>query len=96
MSQDISIHEAEFRKNFEQYHAASGASFESFAPLYAYGFRMAQDPRYEGRDFYEVEPEFKQAYEEIFPGSDWNDVSSAVLFGWEKGGGIAADRFTLI
>jgi len=80
-------HDREFERDFEASHAKSGAAYSDFAPCYEFGYRMAQKPEYHDVSFREAETELKHAYLAGHPGCDWEKVSSAVLYGWEKAGG---------
>jgi len=77
----------DFRRDFEASHGKSGAAFAEFAPCYEFGNRMAQKPEYQNVSFHDAEAELKHAYVAGHPGCDWDKVSSAVLYGWEKAGG---------
>jgi hypothetical protein len=77
----------DFRKNFEDHYAGPGRDFEEFAPLYEYGFRMADDPDFRGRTFRDVEEELKDHYLRHHPHGEWDRVRDAILYGWETGGG---------
>jgi hypothetical protein len=93
--EDASGYQAEFRRNFAEFYAGSGLTFEDLAPSYAWGFNMANDPRFRGKNFPDVEPELKAAYLLWNPNTDWEKRSTAVLYGWEKAGGIVSG-FALI
>ncbi len=93
--EDASSYQTEFRKNFAGFYADSGLTFDELAPDYEWGFNMANDPRYRGKNFRDVEPELKAAYLSSNPKADWEKRSTAVLYGWEKAGGIVSG-FALI
>jgi hypothetical protein len=89
-------HEADFRRNLAANHADLGISYAQAAPLYEFGFRMARSQRFKGKNFEDVEPELKAKYLAEFPESDWDQVSSLVLYGWERAGGTIRHGFALI
>lgn len=89
-------YQADFRRDFEMRYGTSGANYDDFAPLYEYGYQMASSPRYQDHKFEEVEPELKVVYLRDHPGTEWEKVSSAVLYGWERAGGRIAHPFALI
>jgi hypothetical protein len=93
--ENASGYQEEFRKNFETFYAGSGLTYEELAPSYEWGFDMANDPRFRGKNFPDVEPELKAAYLLLNPNIDWEKRSTAVLYGWEKAGGIVSG-FALI
>jgi hypothetical protein len=93
--EEASGYQAEFRKNFAAFYAGSGLTYEELAPSYEWGFNMANDPRYRGKNFPDVESELKAAYLSWNPDTDWEKRSTAVLYGWERAGGIVSG-FVLI
>lgn len=80
---------SDFRKHFDTHYAASGASYENLAPVYEFGFQMANDPNFHGRKFHDVESEIKKAYLRRYPDSNWDTIWDALFYGWEKAGGAA-------
>src|SRR5262249_31007672 len=49
-------YEIDFRGNFENLHSGLGR-YEEYAPLYAWGYDMARDPRYCDQTFEKAEPD---------------------------------------
>jgi hypothetical protein len=88
-------YEAEFRKNFESFHRELGA-YEEFAPIYAWGYNMAKDPRFRDQTFEKSEPDLKQLFCSANPSVEWETISTLVLFGWEQAGGTIESRFAII
>lgn len=84
-----SNYESDFREHFETHYAASGATFEDLAHAYEFGFQMAEDPKFHGRMFHDVESEIKEAYLDRYPDRDWDANWNALFYGWEKAGGAA-------
>ena len=76
-------YDTEFREDFARRYAASGAQYETFAPAYQYGNRMANDPRYRGKSWEEVESILKTDYLRNNPSSTWDNIKGAVRYGWE-------------
>jgi hypothetical protein len=92
---EAASYDAEFRSNFARFYAGSGFTYDQVAPLYFWGFNMATQPGYSGKNYADVEPELKTAYLRSNPNADWEKMSTAVLYGWEKAGGIVSG-FVLI
>ena len=90
-----SDHEREFKRDFDESHGNSGATYGEFAPCYEYGFRMAQKPEYQNVSFHDAEAELKHAYLAGHPGCEWEKISPAVLYGWEKAGGKVGGYATI-
>jgi hypothetical protein len=56
---------------------------------------MAKEPNYAGKNYADVEPDLKAAFLHSNPNADWEKMSTTVLYGWEKAGGIVSG-FVLI
>jgi len=74
----------DFRRDYESRYANSGESFESFRPAYEYGYTSANDARYRGRNWSDVEDDLRTDYTRRNPGSTWDRVKDSVRYGWEK------------
>lgn len=74
----------DYRKNFDQFYAPSGVSYESVHPAYDYGYRSANDTRYHGKSWDQVETNLRSDYETRNPGSSWEKAKNAVRYGWDK------------
>lgn len=76
----------DFRRDFERRYASAGAdaTWDSYAPAYDYGYRMASDPRYHGRQWEDVEDDLRDDYSHRQPGSTWERMKDAVRYGWDK------------
>lgn len=56
----------EYRQIWQDRYGSSGDRWEDFEPGYRYGHEMADDPRYRGREWADIEPELRQNY------GDWS------------------------
>lgn len=75
----------DFRQHFQtRYGSTAGSQYDSYAPAYQYGSRMASDQRYQGRSWADVEPTLRSDYERNNPGSTWEQMKDSVQYGWEK------------
>lgn len=75
----------DFRQHFKQHYGAAGdAQYESYAPGYQFGSRMASDKRYQGKRWEDLEPTFRSEYERSYPGSAWENFKDSVRYGWDK------------
>jgi hypothetical protein len=88
-------YDPDFRINFARFYAESGLTYKRVAPFYEWGFNMAKEPIYAGKNYADVEPDLKAAFLRSNPDADWEKMSTAVLYGWEKAGGIVSG-FVLI
>jgi uncharacterized protein (TIGR02271 family) len=73
----------EYRRNFEQTYG-SNSNFEAMRPAYEYGYISANDARYRGRAWDQVENDLRTDYEKRNPGSRWEQAKGAVRYGWDK------------
>lgn len=74
----------DFRRNFTSTYGSTGGKFETYAPAYQYGYDMANDPRYRGRNFSEIESDLRSDYGRRYPNSTWDKMKDAVRYGWDK------------
>jgi hypothetical protein len=77
-------YEDDFRAHYRQKYGSGGAAYEDYSPAYAFGCEMANNPRYRGRVFSEVEPSLRRDYEGRYPGSRWERVKDSVRYGWDR------------
>jgi hypothetical protein len=52
----------QYRQRWQTRYGTSGGRWEESEPYYRYGYEMAADPRYQGRDWAQVEPDLKRDY----------------------------------
>jgi len=74
----------DFRRDFATRYGSSGGAYDTYAPAYDYGYRMAGDQRYRSRNWDDVESTLKTDYLRNNPNSSWDKVKGAVRYGWEK------------
>ena len=74
----------DFRNDFQTRYGSTGATFDTYAPSYDYGYRMASDQRYRGRNWDEVEHDLRNDYTRQHPGGSWDQVKDSVRYGWNK------------
>jgi len=75
---------SDFRRDYETRYASSGVPYDTVAPAYDYGYRSANDARYRGRNWSDVESDLRTDYERNNPNSSWEKMKDAVRYGWEK------------
>ncbi len=74
----------DYREHYNTHYAGSGAAWDTMDPAYRFGARLAEDPRYRGRSWSEVENEVQTVYLTEYPNSTWDRVKDAVRYGWES------------
>src|SRR5579884_3106944 len=76
--------DSDFRTDFQNRYAASGATYDTYLPAYRYGYEMASDPRYQGRSFDGVESDLRTDYGRRYPNSTWEKMKDAIRYGWNR------------
>jgi len=98
-SGDVTVHGWEeaapgFRQKWQSRYGTSGGRFEDYEPGYRYGYEMARDPRYQGRDWSQIEPDLRrdygswgQRYGYSSTENDWDRYKDSVHDAWDEGRG---------
>jgi uncharacterized protein (TIGR02271 family) len=78
-------YETDFRHHYTTTFASGGQGqgYERWAPGYRYGYELASDPRYAGRDWAALEPEARRGWEAQQQGT-WEEFKDTVRYAWEK------------
>ncbi|MEX5745989.1 hypothetical protein [Massilia sp. X63] len=66
---------------------SDAGSYDDYKPAYAYGSSMAQDPKYRGRQWGEVENDLRTDWDTRYGSggqSTWEKMKSAVRHGWNR------------
>lgn len=58
--------------------------YEEYEPAYRYGWGLASDQRYRGRNWSDIETDARGDWEQRYPGNSWDRFKSAVRRGWER------------
>ena len=73
----------QFRLHWQSNLASSG-TYDEYAPAYQYGYTMAGNDTYRGRQWDEAETGLRSDWERQHPGSAWEKFKAAVRHGWER------------
>jgi len=79
--QPYSYYESKFRTNYNQNYATSGYDYTVYDPAYRYGYNLATDPRYEDKDWGDIEPEVHTYWDTNYPGT-WDRVKNSIRDAW--------------
>lgn len=74
----------DFRIHYDRVFVGTGLPFDTYAPAYDFGYQMAGEPRYRGKNFNDVEADLRRDYERWNPNSTWEKVKDAVRYGWDR------------
>ena len=78
-----STYEPTFRQHYQTTYGAQGQPYNRYEPAYRYGYTLATDTRYRGRDWSELEPEARRRWETEHEGA-WDQFKDAVRNSWEE------------
>lgn len=85
-SEEWAILEASFHRHHEANHEPSGYPYEMYEPAYQYGYQLATEQRYGGRNWDEIEPEAQRTWEANRRG-EWSQFRDAVRHAWNEARG---------
>jgi uncharacterized protein (TIGR02271 family) len=74
----------DFRNHFQTRYGSSGGRYEDYEPAYQYGYNAAGDPRYQGRNWDDVESDLRSDYGRRYPNSTWERMKESIRYGWDK------------
>jgi hypothetical protein len=82
----MSTDDSAYRSHWQNAFASSGGRYEDYAPAYQYGSTLADDERYRGHQWNDIEPHVRSDWESrnSGSGSTWERAKEAVRYGWEK------------
>lgn len=76
-------YEADFRGHYTTSLASRGQPYEHWAPGYRYGYELASDRRYAGRDWAAIEADARRDWEARHQGP-WEEFKDTIRYAWEK------------
>jgi len=85
----------QYRQRWQSRFGTSGGRWEESEPYYRYGHEMAIDPRYQGREWSQVEPDLRREYSSwaqrsgySHDESAWDRFRDQVRESWDEGRGM--------
>ena len=84
MSRTYDTYDRDFRSDWERSYRSSGYGYERYQPAYRYGYGLATENRYRGRDWNTIEPDVRHDWEMQHPGDRWEDFKDAVRHAWDR------------
>jgi uncharacterized protein (TIGR02271 family) len=81
-------YDADYRSHFQTTAANSGYTYDQYAPIYRYGYTLANDTQYRNRDWANIESDARTRWEARNPGT-WEEFKDSVRYAWEKARGRA-------
>jgi uncharacterized protein (TIGR02271 family) len=83
MATDFAAYDADFRSNYNTAFAKKGLPYERWEPAYRYGYTLASDQRYAGKDWAAVEMDARRDWEGRHQGA-WEEFKDAIRYAWDK------------
>lgn len=83
--EDFAAYDSAFRRHYDTSLAGTGFDYDYYRPGYHYGYTLAADERYRGRDWERIEPEVRREWESRpdRPGP-WDEFKTSVRRAWEE------------
>jgi uncharacterized protein (TIGR02271 family) len=75
-------YDADFRRHYTTSLASRGQPYERWSPGYRYGYELARERRYAGRDWTAVEPEARRDWEARHQGT-WEEFKDTIRYAWD-------------
>jgi uncharacterized protein (TIGR02271 family) len=79
---DFESYEPDFRNHYQTTYTNTGYTYDDFQPAYHYGYQLASDPRYQDRDWEEIEMDARRDWEGRYHDSAWEDFKDAIRNAW--------------
>jgi hypothetical protein len=79
----ISDIDTRYRTHFDQTYGSRGYAFGRYQPAYQYGYGLASEPRFAGREWSTIEMDVRRDWESRNAGP-WEEFKDAVRYGWES------------
>jgi hypothetical protein len=82
-------YDPDFRNNFNMLYANRGYMYDRYEPAYRYGYTLASDTRYAGKDWSEIEIDARRDWETRHQGA-WEDFKDSIRYAWDRVRGYSA------
>ncbi len=80
---DWSNYNTGWRTHYNQYYGTTGRNYDYYQPGYRYGYDLANNARYSGRDWNTIEADARRDWEATGQGA-WEDFKDAIRHGWNE------------
>lgn len=80
---DFLVYDNDFRSHYQQHIVNRGYSYDEYTPVYRYGYSLAHDDRYRGREWADIEADARTTWEARNPGT-WEEFKDSVRYAWDK------------
>ena len=76
------VYDPDFRTYYKSSHSGAG-SYDRYQPAYQYGYTLASDSRYQGRNWSDVESEARKNWNTKYQNS-WEEFKADIQYAWDK------------
>lgn len=77
------VYDPDFRNHWQTTYSRTGSNYDRYQPAYRYGYTLANDDRYRGRQWRDIEPEAHRAWEAQNQGT-WEEFKDSIQYSWDK------------
>jgi uncharacterized protein (TIGR02271 family) len=86
MGMGYDSYDTDYRDHYQRTFSSAGYTYDDYKPVYQYGYSLANDQRYSGRDWNDFENDARTRWEEHNPGT-WEQFKESVRYAWDKARG---------
>lgn len=79
----FSAYDADFRRYYASNVGNSGYTYEQYNPVFRYGYNLAGNERYHGKDWSAIESDARKRWEEKNPGT-WEQFKDSIRYAWDR------------
>ena len=81
---DVASFDSSFRNHYQSHFANTGFAYDQYQPAYRYGYTLANDTRFQGRSWADIEPDARIFWSTHYADSPWERFKDAIRYGWEE------------
>jgi len=82
-SNNFNSYDQHFRTDYQTRFGRTGKSYDVYMPAYQYGYTLASDPSYSGKDWSTFETNARSQWEREHPDTLWEDIKDAARYAWD-------------
>jgi|GEM_PF-149113 len=75
--------DSDFRSHYKTTYGSMGRDYFDYLPAYRYGYTLANDPTYAGREWADIEMDASRRWSEHHDGV-WEDLKDSVQYSWNR------------
>jgi len=77
------MYDTNFRSHWQTNYGSSGQQYDRYQPAYRYGYTLANDERYRGRNWNEIESDVRRDWESRNQGP-WENFKDSIRYSWDS------------